>query len=364
MAIFGSYPPPYGGASMHSRRLRPLLESKGIDYTIYNAASDAADGKRVISVRRNRFWRLLKYLFTADESAFYIMSPRLLAWFAGLWLIQVRGKRVWIRLRNEQLIVWEKTSPLKCALAGFVLRRVHGVVCVSRALAQTASRFGVKENRILYTPGFLPPVIDEMHLSSTDPSLVHFADNHSPLLVANGKVRQYNGNDLYGLDHMVELIIRIAPKYQNIGLLVCLSDNEPRTEDYVAKLNQHAVEGNVEKNIYFTSNPGPMTPYLARADLFLRPTTTDGDAVSIRESLYFDIPVVASDAVQRPAGVTCFPTRDLDAFENSVHLVLGRVSSSSEQDLTPSISQKKEVDDRTELYLNKLAQFVGSSGES
>lgn len=55
-----------------------------------------------------------------------------------------------------------------------------------------------------------------------------------------------------------------------------------------------------------------------KCDVFVRPTNTDGDAVSLREALYFWIPSVASDAVQRPEGTVLFNSRDIDDFTAKV----------------------------------------------
>ncbi len=49
---------------------------------------------------------------------------------------------------------------------------------------------------------------------------------------------------------------------------------------------------------------------IARSDLFVRPTLSDGDAISVREAIAMDTPVVASDVVARPEGTLCFKTGD------------------------------------------------------
>jgi len=58
------------------------------------------------------------------------------------------------------------------------------------------------------------------------------------------------------------------------------------------------------------------------SDIYLRPTSTDGDAVAVRESLSLGTPVVASDIVSRPAGVNLFHHRDQSAFFETVSAVL------------------------------------------
>jgi hypothetical protein len=50
----------------------------------------------------------------------------------------------------------------------------------------------------------------------------------------------------------------------------------------------------------------------------LRTTLYDGDAVSVRESLYFGTPVIASDNGMRPAGVRLIPKSDLSALTTAI----------------------------------------------
>ena len=74
---------------------------------------------------------------------------------------------------------------------------------------------------------------------------------------------------------------------------------------------------------------------LKHCDLFVRPTSTDGDAVSIREALWLGVPTVASDAVARPAGVATFRSRDADDLARKI---------------MQTISAKKEVPVRSDCY--------------
>ncbi len=63
-------------------------------------------------------------------------------------------------------------------------------------------------------------------------------------------------------------------------------------------------------------------PLLKAATVLLRPTTTDCDAVSIREALQFGRPVVASDGVARPEGTVVIVSRDLASFVIATRRVL------------------------------------------
>jgi glycosyltransferase involved in cell wall biosynthesis len=65
-----------------------------------------------------------------------------------------------------------------------------------------------------------------------------------------------------------------------------------------------------------------MWPVIKRASVFLRPTTSDGDSISLREALHFNVPVVASDAAPRPAGSILFASRDQAEFNSAISTAL------------------------------------------
>jgi len=51
-----------------------------------------------------------------------------------------------------------------------------------------------------------------------------------------------------------------------------------------------------------------------KSEVFVRPTNLDGDAISIREALYFGVPSVASGVVARPRECILFKSRDIKDF--------------------------------------------------
>jgi glycogen(starch) synthase len=61
---------------------------------------------------------------------------------------------------------------------------------------------------------------------------------------------------------------------------------------------------------------------IKRSSVFLRPTTSDGDSISLREALHFNVPVVASDAAPRPDGSILFASRDQEDFICAIETAL------------------------------------------
>jgi glycosyltransferase involved in cell wall biosynthesis len=55
-----------------------------------------------------------------------------------------------------------------------------------------------------------------------------------------------------------------------------------------------------------------------KADVLLRTTLYDGDAIAVREALHLETPVIATDNGMRPAGVHLIPIHDEEALARAI----------------------------------------------
>lgn len=352
LAILGSYPPPFGGVANHVRRLSAVLSERGISYTVFNAVSATHDGDRVITVRDYRVPWLIAYAATGDFETVYILSDRLTAWLVVIPAGRARGKRVVLRLRNTKLLDSFKQSTLTRSLAAWSLRNASGVVAVSESLAEAARAAGVPGARVHTSPGYLPPREFDLDQSLVSPALVAFCKKHRPLLLASGAVYFYFGEDMYGLDLMVLLAAKLKPEFPGLGIAISFIDNFPGDAKYLAKLWSKARDLGVEDTLFVNTDPGPLVPVMALADVFLRPTNTDGDANSVREALAFGVPVVASDAVARPPGTVLFRNRDVSDFAAAVRRALAAPRPPNAE-IRRSPSEERRIDEYIEFLTGR-----------
>ncbi len=91
-------------------------------------------------------------------------------------------------------------------------------------------------------------------------------------------------------------------------------------------------------------------PVFLSSQLFLRPTNTDGAAVSVKEALWAGIPVIASDCTVRPAEVKLFKNRSEDDLYDKILYFYHKPSLSLEE--KKAIAGRKRFNSKlfTEVY--------------
>jgi glycosyltransferase involved in cell wall biosynthesis len=354
LAIVGGYPPPFGGVATHVRRLRQYLETAKVDYVIYNTVSEADSGGQVVSVAANRGRWLLRYVLTPERCTYFV-SARLPVWIAGA-LIGLRPNRfVAVRLQNSALAERVGRGVFWRVMMGTVLRRFDRVVCVNEELATVARELGVDAARIRCFPGYLPPGPDEFSETAVSDGVWSFIEGRAPILCASGRVSWYRGVDTYGFDVLVDLLGRLAEDLPDVALVVCLWDYDAATdEERLKELMERSQALGVDGQIYFNRERGGFLPVIARSDVLLRPTATDGDANSVREALALGVPVVASDVVARPEGTITVPARDVEAMASAVHRAL---DGGRRRPATDSGPDQRRAED----YLDELKAWVSAS---
>ncbi len=124
----------------------------------------------------------------------------------------------------------------------------------------------------------------------------------SPILAANGAYVINEGKDVYGLESLMKLTEDLLPSYPNIGFVVYIRKGAENDKEYFRPILAKAGSQALRDRMLFYESSGEFYHLFSICDVFLRPTTTDGDANSIRESLYFSVPSIASDVVPRPEG--------------------------------------------------------------
>ncbi len=326
VAQIGPYPLPIGGVSMHVKRLHRRLLADGHQSVVFSQPGWKGDDQGVTP--RWNAWRFERELWLLRQglwtSAEIVHCHDMFIWSSVLWPLVKLGKRVVMTVHNEMCV---GADPIPTGILGRFAQkmlRCENVswIAVNSRIEQHLIDYGVSPFKVRVIPAFIAPSEDE--LKGLPDHVERFIASHCPVLAIYG-YRSYfdrDGLDMYGFDMALELTRRLKARYPQVGLLWGVS--EP--QEPLFKALQNSLDGfRINDNVLLMTGELPDGPSIwRRCDVYLRPSSTDGDAVSVREALALGTPVVASDAVARPSAAFLFKNRDADDFTRVVSDVLDK----------------------------------------
>jgi glycosyltransferase involved in cell wall biosynthesis len=205
-------------------------------------------------------------------------------------------------------------------LSCWILESFAHVIAVNQEIAEAMQGLGLRGARLSVIPAYLG-VSPTAGLDPADRSVVN---GGRPLLVAVG------GGDRdpeLGLPTIVDALPDLARAFPQLRVVFLGWQVGPKTQPLidVRDLGKHAVcIGQVSHE--------RCLGFLQKADVVIRSTFTDGDAITVREALDLGIPVVASDTDFRPDGVTLFRKGDARDLRVKLEQVLANPPGSLARD--------------------------------
>lgn len=309
--VVGPVPPPIGGVSVFVHRFARHLASQG-------HAVETIDFDRLSFVGKLFF--LVRAVLAPGHCAFYLNGVS-----TSLMLALI------LRPFPKQLTYHDHSgrgllalSKLQITIFRLFVSRVTELLIVKDHLKRYYSDLDIPlpASTKVQNAFLPPPAEDEARIIDSYPDdLKRFLRAHSPLILANAyRLVFHAGEDLYGLDLSVDLMAKIAQTHPRAGLVFALAEVDDRAY-FDAILKRLASQG-IQDRVFFLSGQRELWPLFKEAQLLIRPTNTDGDAISIREALYFGCRVIASDVCERPEGVVVFRSRDVEDLVVKVNSVL------------------------------------------
>ncbi len=320
VAILGIMPPPFGGVSVHIERAIDQLAAQR--NTVFFWPTEQGMRRWGLPLY---FLRLMGWLIKKRPDVLYYHSSYLSTGHLELgFLLMLRAI-----LRYQLCIIDHDCRHLYRRPRRYknwyrwVAQRVDRIVCIGQSTYQSYIDAEIVHDHITNESAFIPPTPHRADaIKATYPSSLDiFLQEHTPLfLMSAAHVMTIDNNDLYGIDTAITLLAEIKTEYPDTGLIIGL----PKIEDQkrFGCLCALMKERGVAEQIYFLQTNKELWPLFNQVDLFLRPTLSDGDSISIREAIYFNVPVVASDAATRPDGVQTYRTSDITHLVEQVLIVL------------------------------------------
>ncbi len=316
--VCGIYPPPYGGVSVHIQRVIDALCLAHNKVLFFNAEQTSRFFFPVYCAR------LLFALFKQRPSLIHFHATYLRTMLFDLLFFHFFS----YLLRYEVVIIDHDCRHLytRGAFAKWVYNRLvmhMKVVMIGQSVAQSYVDNAIATKKYSIESAFLPPALHRApSIKTTYPSsLFLFLKEQTPLILMNAAhVMIQNSKDIYGLDTAVEMIAQLKKQYPDIGLVIALA--HANNASYMEELYKKMQALDCAEQIYILQNQKELWPLYTHMDLFIRPTLSDGMSISIDEALYFNLPVVASDVVDRAMGVYVYPVKNLKKCVEVVECVL------------------------------------------
>ncbi|MEJ5311263.1 MAG: glycosyltransferase [Anaerolineae bacterium] len=310
VALVGTYPPPIGGVSIHIKRLKSKLDNVGICCTVYDLGTTQFKTTGVIPVPNICSWVLKCLFFSSGKSIVHYHGAswkQRAALVLLLKLCNVRTVFTFHSLREEI----KDAGLLTRFCINFVLRYGDYFIVVGPHIRDKLLNWGALQEKVSIIPAFISPIDDELD-SVRLPGFFHqIRKRHKFLITANAfRISFHNGVDLYGIDLSIELMKRLRESgFSDVGFVYVIPDVGDYA--YYERMLKLVREYQLEECFHFYTQPVPYAAVIKLCDLFIRPTNTDGDALSVRESLMIGRPVIASDVCLRPDGTILFQSRDI-----------------------------------------------------
>lgn len=357
---FCEIPPPYGGITVFVKRLSLSLSNLGF---LSGAFTHNAD---IISIPcdyrhlfKDRFpqhtrsvWgllsvpRLLKVL--KNYQIFHnhtCLNSSILTWCVH----KITGIPVVWTIHNQMI-----DRELSCmnGLDFFFFRQLASdksvqFISVNSNAKMSLMELGVKfANEISICPAYIPPVKVGQYEDYLSTQLESFVNSSRlSLLFYAESFATYNGNSIYGTDTIIELFCRAKRLIPDLRLILCISNCDTDTQLKYKLM----VPEEFANDTYWQVGPIPeMWPLLESTTVLVRPTSTDGDSVMLREALAMGLPVVASNVTIRPEGCIVYEYGDFeDLFQKTISIL--------SKPYRKSFPQDERTSDMLELYKSLLS---------
>lgn len=291
----GPFPAPVGGVSVHVSRLCRRLSDLGFEVSRCDESPNKKDG--IFNIRSLDFVRYLARVRACD--IVHVHSSVHMFRLTHIISCVVLNKPVVVTVHS-----W-RAGPLLTTIWRLLFRLpAVEVIYVSEAIRNRIQLPGS------VIPAYVPPDIE--HEEELPEILIRWIrsarqqKNH--IAVSNAyKLVAYNTDDLYGLD----LCIDAVSKVEHLAFVFVIANPECATEQIDTYRRRIEILGISGRFLIYEGSVS-FTRLLQISDISVRATNTDGDALSVRESLHLSCKTVASDCCPRPHGVMSFQSRNSD----------------------------------------------------
>lgn len=304
--FIGTLPEPTGGVTIYNERKVGLLMK---DYDVH-----------VIQPKYNTIFDIICILFF-KEGKVYISTFN----FLMVFLVVLFGFKNFHFVDHNSSRHVKNFDLLKRKICIQFFKNAKEIILVSSHLAENYKDFGFYGDvKFKVEEAFIPPNISKKRqiIENFYPKILKDNLINRNLIIASASKTNLDifGKDIYSLELTLNAYDKLSTKYPNLIFIMAIAEfSKDDFGDKIKKISEELKEKH--KNFLLLTNNTPIWPLFDYGLIFLRITTTDGDSVSLKEALFFDCPVLATDVVSRPNGTKLFNLLDDDLFDEVCKII-------------------------------------------
>lgn len=323
--ILGPYPPPFGGVSIHVKRLHEMLRSKGVASRVFDQYHSYDRKEDVYPTGMRATW-WLSYFFKKKPDIVHFHIFSYLQYLYIFLLSYFSSSKIIVSIHNEKILL----APflLRFLIVTLIRRsRVEKIIVVSETVSEKFKLWGVKH--VHWIPAYIPPkgMISKNLQGSGIFKVIYNAST----------LKNKEARETYSVDIMIDLA-KMNPKFDFHFFI---------GEEESDALKNISAEIDCFQNTYIYFNED-MIDYMPDADVFIRPNRVDAFGISVQESLDLGVPAIASDVCTRSKGAIIFPSGDLGKLNVILHSTLNQDRSQSLEGYQPTTY----ADEMIEMYIS------------
>ncbi len=305
--IWSTYPPPYGGVSIHSLRLyHSLKDNFNIIFKDFNGKNNHSD--ECIYKIQKPVLEIIKYIFKRDRNI-HLHSNRILVW--AIMLFYPKSTSIILTLHNQKLR--GRLSFFKKQIVNLFLKKVKYILLNDFDFSKELIReYHLDKNKVVIVPAFIAPLSFES--DSIPKEINDFMNKHESIISSFAwKLYKVDDKDVYGIDHIIDAFSLLKKDIESVGLILIIPiiEDEKHYKFIIDKINRY----NLENCVLIYKRPiRNGFDVWRKSNVFIRATMTDIEGISIKEALYYNVPVVATNVVDRPLGVDTYEYGDIEAL--------------------------------------------------
>ena len=316
--IWSTYPPPFGGVSVHSMRLFESLKRRiSVNQIIFKNFNGPFHDPENQIYKVNNFLREFVRLILSSKRTIHLHSNNILLWLT--FSIFIWRHNIIITLHNQKLR--NRVNLFETFIRKIFLEKVDFIILNDVELANKINKiYHINLLKFQIIPAFIPPLPKEE--TGLENNFLDFKQKHSFTISTSAwKLYKKDGIDIYGIDQIIEALNSLKIEGKSIGLILII----PIAEDtgYKFELLERIRNYNLENQIMLVNKSIPNAFEVWKlSDLYIRATSTDIEGLTIKEALYYGTPVIASDVVKRPDNCILYKFQNIDDLKNKILQVM------------------------------------------